>query len=163
MRVFVRQAAYSSLLSAVANTFTPSAPSTGPVRTAHFNICPLDTLGQRGLQVAHNVAQRCEADYQQLARWFNIQPSDKNPAHFNVIIAPLSQFNDGSGGAFHQSCGSPDLYCDVRFVPTPNYDFTNAMVVAEAAEVFEAVQNLGWDCGASNGEGLETRTKQGLN
>jgi hypothetical protein len=28
------------------------------------------------------------------------------------------------------------------------------LLVAELVEVFEAAQNLGWDCGASNGEGL---------
>ncbi|HVT58616.1 MAG TPA: hypothetical protein VHR45_09460 [Thermoanaerobaculia bacterium] len=35
-----------------------------------------------------------------------------------------------------------------------NEDFTSALVVAEVVEVFQALQGGGWNCGASNGEGL---------
>src|SRR5262249_58106065 len=33
-------------------------------------------------------------------------------------------------------------------------EFTNRIVVMEEVEVFEALQNLGWNCKASNGEAL---------
>jgi hypothetical protein len=46
------------------------------------------------------------------------------------------------------------LYCDVQLVPAVNPDVTNALVIAEEVEVFEAIQNKGWSCGGSNGEGL---------
>jgi hypothetical protein len=47
-----------------------------------------------------------------------------------------------------------DLYCDGDTSASPDIDHTRMLVVAEEVEVFEAAQNRGWDCGASNGEGL---------
>lgn len=67
------------------------------------------------------------------------------PTSFNVLIAA------GIGGAYHSSCSATDLYCDASGV---DVDHTRMLVVAEEVEVFSALQGLGWDCGASNGEGL---------
>jgi hypothetical protein len=78
----------------------------------------------------------------------------KESLMFNVIIAPLSAQMDGRGGAYHHSCLARDLYCDAQTTPIINADVTNALIVAEAAEVFAAVQGEGWRCGRSNGEGL---------
>jgi hypothetical protein len=61
---------------------------------------------------------------------------------------------DGTGGAYHHSCLATDLYCDAQLTPNINPDVTSALAVAEEVEVFEAIQKKGWQCGASNGEGL---------
>ena len=61
---------------------------------------------------------------------------------------------NGTGGAYHHSCQATDLYCDVQFTPAIDPDVTSALAVAEAVEVFEALQGGGWNCGGSNGEGL---------
>jgi len=42
----------------------------------------------------------------------------------------------------------------VQLQPQVNANISSALAVAEAVEVFEAIQNRGWNCGASNGEGL---------
>jgi hypothetical protein len=118
-------------------------------KTAHFDVYSVPALGQHGLNVAHSVLDRCEKDYQTLAQYFGVKPP-----HFNVIVAPLSHDHDGTGGAYHHSCLSGDLYCDVQLSPYPMPDLTSALLIAQEAEVFESAQNLGWDCGASNGEGL---------
>jgi hypothetical protein len=65
----------------------------------------------------------------------------------NVIIA------SGVGGAYHYGCDGKDIYCDAQTSPL-NIDHTRMLLVAEVVEVFSAEQGLGWDCGASNGEGL---------
>jgi len=50
--------------------------------------------------------------------------------------------------------GAVDLYSDADTSPSPDLDHTRMLVVAEEVEVFSAAQGVGWDCGASNGEGL---------
>ncbi|MBI1744348.1 hypothetical protein HYR54_14965 [Candidatus Acetothermia bacterium] len=118
-------------------------------KTAHFDVYSATILGQTGNQIAQAVLGRCEQDYQKLSQWFGVQIE-----HFNIIVAPLSENQDGSGGAYHHTCLSADLYCDVQINPSIKTDVTNALVVAEEVEVFEAAQSKGWDCGGSNGEGL---------
>jgi hypothetical protein len=70
---------------------------------------------------------------------------------FNVIIS------GGISGAYHWGCAATDLYCD-----NGSTDWTSFLVVAEETEVFEAVQNQGWNCGASNGEGVSRVVAQAL-
>lgn len=124
-------------------------PAASVGKTANFQVWYATALRQPGFDIATAVLARVEKDYQTLAQYFGLQTSG-----FNIIIAPLSQSSDGSGGAYHHSCISADLYCDAQIYPVVNPTFTNAFVVAEEAEVFMAAQNQGWDCGASNGEGL---------
>jgi hypothetical protein len=88
-------------------------------------------------------ASSCEVEYAQLEAYF----TGVAPASFNIIIAA------GIGGAYHYGCGATDLYCDAQTGPA-NVDHTRMLVVAEEVEVFSAQQGAGWDCGASNGEGL---------
>jgi hypothetical protein len=77
----------------------------------------------------------------------------------DVIIAPLSGNNDGSGGAFHHGCdftAGGALYLDATFA-NPAVDPLNLEVglyVAELSESFMGPQGGGWGCGFSNGEGL---------
>src|SRR5579859_2305397 len=123
-------------------------PVTEASFTQHFGIYYVPSLGADGMTIAAAINARCEADFSTLAEYFGVVVS-----HFNVVIAPLSASHDGTGGAFHLSCDSADLYCDAKLNPVAP-QFTQALVVAEAVEVFEAKQNGGWGCGASNGEGL---------
>jgi hypothetical protein len=69
------------------------------------------------------------------------------PASFNLILAARI------GGAYHYGCGATDLYIDAQTGPV-NVDHSRMLVVAEEVEVFSAQQGAGWNCGASNGEGL---------
>jgi hypothetical protein len=131
--------------------FDPVAtPATVAGSTAHFHVYYANVLGQSGDKIAQAVLKNCERDYQTISGMFGQQKS----IQFNIVIAPLSQNMDGTGGAYHHSCQATDLYCDVQLTPTINPDVTNALVVAEEVEVFQAVQGGGWNCGGSNGEGL---------
>lgn len=137
-------------------SFSPVAKLIGGMRpaviataTPHFSIFAMPALGPEGSVIANAVQARCESDYQVLCDYFGLQIP-----HFNVILSPLSTLMDGTGGAFHSSCKSADLYCDVKMTPTIVPAVSSSLAVAEAVEVFEAVQDKGWDCGASNGEGL---------
>jgi hypothetical protein len=66
--------------------------------------------------------------------------------HFTVNIVP------GASGASHASCSDTTLNCDAFAGNNPNLQ--RMLVVAEADEVFMDAQGNGWNCGASNGEGL---------
>jgi len=131
--------------------FDPVAsPATLAGSTEHFHVFFAKVLGQSGATIAQAALKNCERDYQKLAQFFAEQKS----LHFNIIIAPLSRKMDGTGGAYHHNCLATDLYCDVQLTPQLDPDATNALVIAEEVEVFEAVQAGGWQCGGSNGEGL---------
>jgi hypothetical protein len=107
------------------------------------------TLGQPGLTLAQQILARVASTYADCQAFFNIpgQP-------VNVIIAAVGGATDGSGGAYHYGCNfnpGGDLYCDAAL---GNPGLTNGLVVAELTESFMGAQNLGWDCGGSNGEAL---------
>jgi hypothetical protein len=136
----------SRFADAAAGAF--GAPS-GPISTSHFNIGSLPSLGAIGETIAQELAQRCEGDRNELERLFGV-----SVPQFNIIIAPLSSFMNGTGGAFHMFCSSVDIFCDAKIVPTIEPLKTCSLAVAEMVEVYEDAQGGGWDCGASNGEGL---------
>jgi hypothetical protein len=108
--------------------------------TTHFHVYYDPGLGAAGQTLADGVLASCESEYNTLVAYFGVTPPS-----FNVIIAA------GIGGAYHYGCGATDLYCDASGT---NVDHTRMLNVAEEVEVFSAVQNKGWNCGASNGEGL---------
>jgi hypothetical protein len=124
-------------------------PSTPVGQTAHVNVSVANELGAAGTKLARKVLQGVDGDYQQLQSLFG----GLSTPLMTVIVAPLSVAHDGSGGAYHYGCSDPVLYCDADLA-TGGEATTLALFVAEAVEVFEAIQGLGWDCGASNGEGL---------
>lgn len=75
----------------------------------------------------------------------------------NVVVAPLSGKNDGSGGAYHYGCdfaSGGTLYLDATFKLASAVDVELALYVAELSECFMGNQGRGWGCGYSNGEGL---------
>ena len=131
--------------------FDPVAtPATLVGATEHFHVYYAAVLGSSGDKIAQAVLNNCERDYKAIAGYFGQQHS----VTMRVLICPLSRNLDGTGGAFHHSCLATDLYSDVQVTPTINAEVTSALVVAEEVEVFEALQNRGWNCGGSNGEGL---------
>ena len=111
--------------------------------TPHFNVYYDPTLGTDGATLADGVLGSCEGEYSRLEGMF----VGVAPASFNIIIAA------GIGGAYHWGCSATDLYVDAETGPV-NIDHSRMLVVAEEVEVFSADQGIGWDCSASNGEGL---------
>src|SRR6202035_5526302 len=106
-------------------------------------------LGKPGKDLADQVFAMVDKTYANCQNYFGIagQP-------VNVIIAPVNNATDGSGGAYHYGCSfnpGGDLYCDAAFGDPV---MTNGLVVAELTECFMGAQNKGWDCGGSNGEAL---------
>jgi len=112
--------------------------------TAHFIVSYDNSLGANGAALASAVLATCERDYETLRGYFGeITPAGMP---FTINIVP------GSGGAGHASCTATVISADA-FTGT-NGDLVRMLVVAEADEVFMANQAAGWDCAASNGEGL---------
>jgi hypothetical protein len=77
----------------------------------------------------------------------------------DVVIAPLSGNNDGSGGAYHYGCDFTSggvMYLDATFANTTvaPLNLEVGLYVAELSESFMGPQGGGWGCGFSNGEGL---------
>jgi hypothetical protein len=121
-------------------------------QTANFVVYYDPALGSDGQSCADGVLATCENEYAQTSAWFGGINSPTLP--INVILAPLDPSGQGGGGAYHYGCAAVDLYCDVKNMPTLDIDFSRFLMEAELVEVFEAAQNVGWNCGFSNGEGL---------
>lgn len=129
--------------TAVTDPSTLIAPANLRGKTAHFEVYADPALGGDGDSDAQDVLAKCETDYGTVASYFGGIAAGP----FRVVLFT------NTGGAYHLGCGATDLFCDARTSPA-NGDFSEFLNVAEFVEVFEAVQNGGWDCGASNGEGL---------
>jgi hypothetical protein len=107
--------------------------------TKHFDIFWPSSFKAKGKgqAIAESIARHCETDYNIISGYF----WDTQIDHFNIYI-----LGNGKIGSFHYGCGGTDLYLD----PTA----PQLGLVAEMVEVFEDAYGEGWDCGASNGEGL---------
>lgn len=112
-------------------------------KTAHFEVYTDPALGPDGAQDARGVLAKCETDYTAVNGYF----AGIGAGPFRVVLFA------NPGGAYHLGCGATDLFLDAKTAPA-DPDFSEFLNIAEFVEVFEAVQNGGWDCGASNGEGL---------
>lgn len=107
------------------------------------------SLGSQGQALAQNLLATAQATFAQCAAWFGIAGSP-----CQVVIAPLSGTNDGSGGAYHYGCDFSSggvLYLDASF---GNDALELGLFVAELTECFMGAQGKGWGCGFSNGEAL---------
>ncbi len=113
-------------------------------KTAHFVVSFDKRLGANGPKLADAVLATCERDFTALQGYFGGITPARLP--FKILIVP------GNGGASHTSCPATEIRCDA-FDGTAA-DLMRMLVVAETDEVFMANQAAGWDCGASNGEGL---------
>jgi hypothetical protein len=112
------------------------------------------SLGAQGATLAQQMLNVVSAPYEQMESDF---ATTGGPV--TVIIAPLSGTNDGSGGAYHYGCDFTSggvLYLDATFANTTAnpLDLEVSLYVAELSEAVMGAQNLGWECGFSNGEGL---------
>jgi hypothetical protein len=112
--------------------------------TDHFDVSYLTSLGRRGADLASAILQNCERDYDTLSRIFD----GLTPEGLPFIV----QITSDSTGASHSSCMGTDI--SVGGESAANVDFIRSLLVAEADEVFMVNFGHGWDCGASNGEGL---------
>ncbi len=118
-------------------------PATERGTSAHFVVYYDPSLGADGATIADAVLATCDSDYDRISSYFG----GLTPSTMNVIIAP------GVGGAYHYGCDGKDIYCDAQTSPL-DADHTRMLLLAEVVEVFSAEQGQGWNCGASNGEGL---------
>ena len=112
--------------------------------TAHFKVSYLTSLGQKGANLAAAILQNCERDYNTLQQAFG----GITPQRMPFVV----QVTADNTGASHSSCMGTDI--SVGGNTDGGVDFTRSLLVAEADEVFMANFGHGWDCGASNGEGL---------
>ncbi len=106
-------------------------------------------LGAKGLTNAQFLLDRVDAAYRVCQGYYGIPGS-----LVNLIVAPLSGQNDGSGGAYHWACNfssGGDLYVDSAYAD-PMMDV--GLFVAELSECFMGPQAKGFDCGQSGGEAL---------
>ena len=114
--------------------------------TAHFIVFYDSALGSAGASAADAVLGKCEADFNTLRGWFSNTTPGSLP--FNIYITT------DTNGASHASCSSTTLYLGAKSTNPINNAFVLQLLIAEEDEVFEAAFGHGWDCGASNGEGL---------
>lgn len=111
-------------------------------------------LGAQGSQLATELLQQVSGPYSDMEAFFGVQGGA-----VQVVIAPLSGNNDGSGGAYHYGCDFTTggvLYLDATFANTSvdPLQLEVGLYVAELSEAFMGPQGGGWNCGYSNGEGL---------
>jgi len=112
--------------------------------TSHFDVWYLTSLGQKGAVLAQAILQNCERDFSTLQQVFG----GLTPQRMPFVV----QITADNTGASHSSCLGTDF--SIGGNSGSNVDFIRSLVVAEADEVFMANFGHGWDCGASNGEGL---------
>src|SRR5262249_55533058 len=112
--------------------------------TSHFEVSYLTKLGQNGATLAQALLHTCERDYATLQGYF----AGITPQRLPFVV----QVTADSTGASHSSCLGTDI--SVGGKSGGNVDFIRSLLVAEEDEVFMANFGHGWDCGASNGEGL---------
>jgi hypothetical protein len=114
--------------------------------TAHFVVFYDSALGSAGVSAADAVLGKCEADFNTLRGWFSNTTPGSLP--FNIYITT------DTNGASHASCSATTLYLGAKSTNPINNSFVLQLLIAEEDEVFEAAFGHGWNCGASNGEGL---------
>jgi len=111
-----------------------------------------ESLGPPGLALAQQLLSAVAGPYNDMQVFFGIAGSA-----VEIIIAPLSGKNDGSGGAYHHGCDFGTggvLYLDATFAAADPLSLAVCLYVAELSECFMGAQGGGWGCGFSNGEGL---------
>lgn len=122
------------------------AADTNRGSTAHFTVNYDSALGADGVTLADAMLGSCEADYARLQGYFGgITPPG---------LPFLIHVTTDASGASHASCAGTEISVGGRSAPGVDAAFARALLVAEVDEVFMAAYGHGWDCGASNGEGL---------
>jgi hypothetical protein len=129
-------------------------PATQVGTTGNITVSYDTALGAKGLALAQQFLASVTGPYDDMQTFFGITGGS-----VEVIIAPLSGNNDGSGGAYHYGCDFTSggvLYLDATFAneSVNPLDLEVGLYVAELSESFMGPQGGGWGCGFSNGEGL---------
>ena len=111
-------------------------------------------LGTPGQSLATQMLNTVTGPFNDMQNFFGITGGT-----VNVIIAPLSGNNDGSGGAYHYGCdfaAGGTLYLDATFASTTTdpLNLEVGLYATQLSESFMGAQGGGWGCGFSNGEGL---------
>jgi hypothetical protein len=114
--------------------------------TANFQVNYDSALGSDGPTIANSILAVCEADYFTLRGYFNMITPGSLPFQIHITT--------GSNGASHATCAATSMNIGAHSAPGVDIPFMRQLVIAEEDEVFEAAFGHGWDCGASNGEGL---------
>jgi hypothetical protein len=122
--------------------------------TGNITVSYDPALGSQGEALAQQLLNSATAPYNVMQTFFGIAGG-----LVQVVVAPLSGKNDGSGGAYHYGCdfiSGGVLYLDATFANTTvdPLDLEIGLYVAELSESFMGPQGGGWSCGFSNGEGL---------
>lgn len=120
--------------------------------TPHFRVYYDPALGASAVPAANAVLTNCEHDFAAVQAWFGGLTPPGMP--FQIVVAPLDPSGNGGGGAYHWGCPATTIYCDARWLPSFDPEYTRLVAIAEVIEVFEAAQAKGWNCAANNGEGL---------
>jgi hypothetical protein len=134
---------------AQSSTFDVPAKLVGKTPDGKVSLFYDPALGPQGLALGQQLLTTVSSTYGAAQAFFNITGGP-----ILVILAALSNATDGSGGAYHNDCSfdtGGTIYCDVAF---GNPILTSGLIVAELTECFMGLQNLGWNCGSSNGEAL---------
>ncbi len=109
------------------------------------------SLGTAGLANAQNVLAKIDDLMAYCDSVFGVKGKAGN-----VIVAAVNNVTDGSGGAYHYGCAfnadgqGSDWYEDMSADPQETF----GLVMAEVCESYMGLQNKGWNCGGSGGEGL---------
>jgi len=119
---------------------------THSAQTAHFRVSYASSLGSAGKTIADAIIATCEQDYATPQEYFGGITPASLPFQIGVTT--------GSTGASHATCLATGLSIGAGSAPGVNTAFMRQLVIAEEDEVFMANFGHGWDCGASNGEGL---------
>jgi hypothetical protein len=136
------------------------APPTGPFdypsvwvgKSGSVTVYAASALGSAGTGLAARLVKEVSRPFDDLSRLFGIPGRA-----VNLVLAPLSGKNDGSGGAYHYGCdftSGGDLYVDAALAASDPVNLDLGLYVAELSESFMGAQNKGWGCGYSNGEAL---------
>ncbi|WP_406460070.1 hypothetical protein OH768_35700 [Streptomyces sp. NBC_01622] len=112
---------------------------------AYFYLSP---LGPTGKALTQALKATSEADYTRLANLFGVTvPWDE------TIGAPIGLYLiPGDQGGRHMTCRNPQIMLSTY--SGTDQDLVRFLAIAEESEVFMAVQDVGWNCGSSNGEAL---------
>jgi len=129
-------------------------PATQVNTIGNITIAYDPALGAQGLDLAQQLLNAVIGPYNDMETFFGIAGGA-----VEVVIAPLSGNNDGSGGAYHYGCDFTSggvLYLDATFASSNvnPLSLEVGLYVAELSECFMGTQGGGWGCGFSNGEGL---------
>jgi hypothetical protein len=112
--------------------------------TEHFVVRYQKPLGHAGVTLAAGVLRSCERDLARVSSWFGAKLEPREPFTCSIVR--------GQFGAFHASCSDTEIHAAA--FSGHDIDLVEMVIMAEVVEVFSAAQGSGWNCGASNGEGL---------